>query len=222
MDTLNPDEITKAYKNAISLPLAISQFGSPELMEQLSKVREINQPNFSSNSILETLSEGLQAFQDINSSQLAQKEIIEKLKDKIISRVQKGELIAMGLKMPLDMASKPIEIPAHLFSGEINWEKSELKNGNLEFSQIRLSSLKESPSDDNLEIRAGLTMDYCNPELLINEDKAANFLGISKRTLQGYRWKGGGPLFLSLGKKAIRYKIADLILWRKERKNTTS
>lgn len=52
-----------------------------------------------------------------------------------------------------------------------------------------------------------------NPEYLITESQAAEFLGISVKTAQGWRFKGEGPQFVKVGKKAIRYQIQDLLDW---------
>jgi hypothetical protein len=41
--------------------------------------------------------------------------------------------------------------------------------------------------------------------------------------MQGYRVKGGGPEFVKISHKVVRYKIADLIKWtqNRKRKNTS-
>lgn len=46
--------------------------------------------------------------------------------------------------------------------------------------------------------------------------EAAAYLGLSPRTLENLRWKGGGPAFLKPGgrkKGAVRYTLADLDAW---------
>ena len=57
---------------------------------------------------------------------------------------------------------------------------------------------------------------------LIKEREAAQFLGLSVRTLQAYRWRGGGPQFIQLSKRCIRYRRSDLTAWadNKLRDNT--
>lgn len=47
---------------------------------------------------------------------------------------------------------------------------------------------------------------------LVGERAAADRLGVSARTLQTWRWKGGGPPFVRLG-SAIRYDLATLDGW---------
>jgi excisionase family DNA binding protein len=45
---------------------------------------------------------------------------------------------------------------------------------------------------------------------LLSEIEAARYLGISVRTLQAWRVRGGGPTFCRLGLRAIRYRRSDL------------
>ena len=46
-------------------------------------------------------------------------------------------------------------------------------------------------------------------ERLHNEAEAADYLGLSVKTLRRWRWAGKGPRFLKLG-GAVRYDPADL------------
>lgn len=52
-----------------------------------------------------------------------------------------------------------------------------------------------------------------NPSDLLNEFAAADVLGLSPKTLQNWRIKGGGPVFTKLGsgKRApVRYRVENL------------
>ena len=49
---------------------------------------------------------------------------------------------------------------------------------------------------------------------LINEAEAAEFLGHSVRTLQNWRVRGGGPHYIKISKRSVRYCRRDLIEWR--------
>lgn len=44
---------------------------------------------------------------------------------------------------------------------------------------------------------------------LINEAEAARFLGLTVRCLQGWRYKGGGPKFVRISARCIRYRRRD-------------
>jgi len=48
---------------------------------------------------------------------------------------------------------------------------------------------------------------------LISERDAADYLSVSMRTLQGWRLKGGGPPYVKVGTKSIRYRRRDLATW---------
>jgi len=51
-----------------------------------------------------------------------------------------------------------------------------------------------------------------DPDALLNEAQASDFLNLSIRTLQAWRVKGAGPRFVRAG-RAIRYRRSDLVAW---------
>lgn len=58
---------------------------------------------------------------------------------------------------------------------------------------------------------------------LINEKVAAEFLGYSVRALQNWRLRGGGPRFVKISARSVRYRRRDLLAWIEEhlRSNTS-
>jgi predicted DNA-binding transcriptional regulator AlpA len=48
---------------------------------------------------------------------------------------------------------------------------------------------------------------------LIDEYEAADFLGFSVRALQNWRVRGGGPRFVKVSGRSVRYRRRDLIDW---------
>ncbi len=48
---------------------------------------------------------------------------------------------------------------------------------------------------------------------LLKEKDAAKFLEVSARSLQGWRFKGGGPKFVKISHRSIRYRKKELIEW---------
>jgi predicted DNA-binding transcriptional regulator AlpA len=58
---------------------------------------------------------------------------------------------------------------------------------------------------------------------LIAERQAAEFLGYSVRALQNWRVRGGGPRFVKVSGRSVRYRRRDLIEWveRRLRWNTS-
>jgi len=52
---------------------------------------------------------------------------------------------------------------------------------------------------------------------LIDEMAAALFLGVTRRTLQGWRLKGNGPRYIRISARCIRYRKVDLIGFSEER-----
>ena len=51
--------------------------------------------------------------------------------------------------------------------------------------------------------------------------RAATYLGLSHRTLDGYRVSGAGPAFHRFGNR-VRYRMADLETWAEQRRATTT
>lgn len=46
---------------------------------------------------------------------------------------------------------------------------------------------------------------------LLDTRQAAAVLGLSPRTLEDWRLRGGGPVFRKLGRKSVRYHEDDLV-----------
>ncbi|MDP9103745.1 MAG: helix-turn-helix domain-containing protein [Pseudomonadota bacterium] len=61
-----------------------------------------------------------------------------------------------------------------------------------------------------------------DPKRLIDQRVAAEFLDVSTRTLEGWRLRGGGPVFIKAG-RSVRYRPCDLIDWTEaQRRISTS
>ena len=57
---------------------------------------------------------------------------------------------------------------------------------------------------------------------LYSTKSAAEFLGISHRTLEGFRVRGGGPVYTKLGRRVLYFE-EDLVEWAtKRRRYSTS
>lgn len=62
-------------------------------------------------------------------------------------------------------------------------------------------------------ITENLSRDADYLDRMINEHKAAEFLGYTIRALQNWRVRGGGPKFVKVSGRSIRYRRRDLIQW---------
>jgi hypothetical protein len=49
----------------------------------------------------------------------------------------------------------------------------------------------------------------------VSENQAAEFLGVSVRTLQAWRVRGGGPRYLKIG-RAVRYQRRELVAYQRQ------
>lgn len=63
-------------------------------------------------------------------------------------------------------------------------------------------------------------LDYWNA--LIDEQAAAVFLDLTRRTVQEMRQRGDGSRFVRLSARCIRYRRADLKAWADERLRTST
>ena len=48
---------------------------------------------------------------------------------------------------------------------------------------------------------------------LLTTEQAAEFLGITPRFLEVRRMRGGGPRYVNISKRAVRYSLTDLQAW---------
>lgn len=62
-------------------------------------------------------------------------------------------------------------------------------------------------------ITENLARDADHLDRMIDEHKAADFLGYTIRALQNWRVRGGGPKFVKVSGRSIRYRRRDLIQW---------
>ena len=56
-----------------------------------------------------------------------------------------------------------------------------------------------------------------DPNRLMNEIEAADLLCYSVRALQNWRHRGGGPDFVKVSSRSVRYRRTDLDKWIAER-----
>ncbi|HVR73907.1 MAG TPA: helix-turn-helix domain-containing protein [Planctomycetota bacterium] len=52
--------------------------------------------------------------------------------------------------------------------------------------------------------------------------EAAEYLGVSTRTLEDWRIRGGGPPFIRISCKCVRYRLIDLDEWSRQRLATST
>ena len=72
-------------------------------------------------------------------------------------------------------------------------------------------ALVAGPSPDTAEESQEATPDYWFA--LINETEMAKFLNLSVRALQNYRYRGGGPKFVSVATRCKKYRRIDGRTW---------
>jgi len=55
-----------------------------------------------------------------------------------------------------------------------------------------------------------------DPNQLLKQEAAAEFLSVSPKTLEAWRFQGNGLKFVKRGSRFIRYRVADLVEWVNE------
>lgn len=65
-------------------------------------------------------------------------------------------------------------------------------------------------------------MSVANPDPLLTEKEAARYLGYSPKALAGWRYKGGGPVFVRVSATSVRYRVSDLETWIAERRRRST
>ncbi len=59
-------------------------------------------------------------------------------------------------------------------------------------------------------------------EALINEKEAGDFLGLSDRAMQKMRQTGGGPRYIHISSRCLRYRRIDLKAWAESRMRSST
>lgn len=58
--------------------------------------------------------------------------------------------------------------------------------------------------------------------ILITESEAASLIGLTPRFLQVRRYRGGGPPFVRISHRCVRYRPEDLKAWAAEHLRTST
>lgn len=72
------------------------------------------------------------------------------------------------------------------------------------------NSLAGASSAEALAVSEAASRPNIDPDALLTEVQAADFLNLSVRTLQAWRLRGGGPRYIKCG-RAVRYRRRGLI-----------
>jgi len=63
-----------------------------------------------------------------------------------------------------------------------------------------------------------MTDAHPDPDQLLTEKEAAELICYSQRALQNWRVRGGGPQYVKVSARSIRYQRRDVMSWIEERK----
>lgn len=61
-----------------------------------------------------------------------------------------------------------------------------------------------------------------DPDALLFQAEVAYLAAVSTRTLEAFRLHGGGPPYIVIGKRAVRYRRGDVIAWLDARRRRST
>lgn len=67
------------------------------------------------------------------------------------------------------------------------------------------------------EMARDLNIAEAELDCLVDENEAADMLCYSVRALQNWRCRGGGPRFVKVSARSVRYRRRDLLAWIENR-----
>ena len=76
--------------------------------------------------------------------------------------------------------------------------------------------MKANTDTRTVDMPAGRTIPG-DPDALLFEAEVAYLAASSVRTLQAWRISGGGPPFVALSRRAVRYRRRDVLAWMEAR-----
>ncbi len=67
-----------------------------------------------------------------------------------------------------------------------------------------------------------ISPEYATRLILLTEKQVSRLTGFAPRTFQGWRQRGGGPRFVEISPRCIRYRLCDIEGWIRERLRTST
>ena len=67
-----------------------------------------------------------------------------------------------------------------------------------------------------------MTIEHNDPNQLLTEKETASLVCYTPRALQNWRLRGGGPKYVKVSARSIRYQRRDVMEWIEERKRSNT
>ena len=85
--------------------------------------------------------------------------------------------------------------------------------GSSTVAQGKTSAATANPASDQTgqSVRTEGVESGDDPDQLMRQEQAALILGVTPRCLENWRWRGGGPRWVKISARCIRYRRSDLI-----------
>ena len=85
-----------------------------------------------------------------------------------------------------------------------------------QFGEISVEGIPPMP-DAKPVVNFGSGQDTGAREPLLRQKEAARILNVSPRTLEAWRYRGGGPVYIAMTPRSVRYRVSDLEAWANQR-----
>jgi predicted DNA-binding transcriptional regulator AlpA len=59
-------------------------------------------------------------------------------------------------------------------------------------------------------------------DAILNQAVIAEWLGVTTKALEAWRYRGGGPPFIRVGGKLVRYRRGDVLAWLESRRRSST
>ena len=74
--------------------------------------------------------------------------------------------------------------------------------------------------NESLSVQNSGAVANIDPDALLTQRQAAQLLGLSERCLENWRSRGGGPPYVRISSRCIRYRRRDLLAFTDARVNS--
>ena len=141
-----------AWDSGITLERALFRHGETETVDAYRRISKHQPLLMMAGALNEQIEKRAFDSEKMRTAQKLNKDTIDlrlALEAQVAARLTNGGLVGCGYALPRSPDDGPIEIPADVWGGKINWQKSEVKGNGLEFAAVRVvETQSDRPSSE--------------------------------------------------------------------------
>ncbi|SPF75220.1 hypothetical protein ALP8811_00206 [Aliiroseovarius pelagivivens] len=149
MHQLTNEQLIQLWKRSIALANAPYRFAHPNIRASYDAAcseSATEAMKHAADSIQESGKSGIEAMTELfaGPSRILglRSEISSRMKSNLVKGCESGALRAFAFETPRKLEHTPVELPPSVWSGHIDWARSQIKTGGLCFVEVRLISPK--------------------------------------------------------------------------------